>query len=331
MIGENDNKFYSLYERERKKVERRLANSLQDRKPASLYEPGTYILSGQGKRLRPLLVLFSAKAVGESFTRAYNASVAVELLHNFTLVHDDIMDNADKRRGKPTLHKKYDTNTAILVGDSLLSVAYEFLLKDCNGNSKKILSAFTKGLVEVCEGQSMDKDFETQKSVSINDYILMIRKKTAAMAEMCCRVGAYIGGGTTAEIKALANFGRNIGIAFQIHDDLLDISGDEAEFGKFVGGDLVEGKKTFLFLTALNKAEGKNREELLKIIEQKGIRKSEIAKYKKIYIDLGVLEDTRYAIKKYTKRALSSLKILKKMDDRELFTWIAESLIKRSK
>ena len=331
MIGEKSDRYFSLYESERKKVEKRLAKSLQNRKPESLYIPGSYIIEGGGKRLRPLLVLFSVKAVGGKLSDAYNASAAVELLHNFTLVHDDIMDNADKRRGKLTLHKKYDLSTAILTGDSLLSVAYESLLKDCNGNTREILSAFTKGLVDVCEGQSMDKDFETLKSVSIDDYILMIEKKTAAMAEMCCKIGALLGNGTNAEVKALSNFGKNIGIAFQIHDDLLDITGNENEFGKFVGGDLVEGKKTFLFIKAIEKSKGKERKSLQSIIRNKGIKPDQILYYKNLYIKLNVLEDAKKEIKRYTGRALKSLKIFKHAEDREIFTWLADSLIKRNK
>jgi geranylgeranyl diphosphate synthase, type II len=331
LIGEKSDKFFSLYESERKKVDQRLIKSLKGKTPVSLYKPGQYIIEGGGKRLRPLLVLFSAKAVGGKFTSAYNASVAVELLHNFTLVHDDIMDNADKRRGKLTLHKKFDTNTAILVGDSLLSVAYEQLLKDCNGNSKEILSAFTKGLVDVCEGQSMDKDFETLENVSIKEYKIMIEKKTAAMVEMCCKIGALLCGGSQKEISGLANFGRSIGIAFQIQDDLLDITGNEIDFGKFVGGDLVEGKKTFLFLKALEKAKGKDRQALQTVIRNKGIKPDQIKFYKNLYTKLGVLEDATKEIRIYTNKALNSLKILKRKEDREIFGWLADSLIKRNK
>ncbi len=330
MIGEHSDKFYSLYERERQKIENKLQKSLRDRKPASLYEPAAYILKSGGKRLRPILVLFAAKAVGGNINKVYNASVAVELLHNFTLVHDDIMDNADKRRGRLTLHKKYDENTAILAGDSLLSVAYELLLKDCDGNAKAALASFTKGLVEVCEGQSMDKDFENQANVSIDEYLLMIKKKTAAMVEMCCAIGAQLGGGSKEEIKALANFGKNIGLAFQIQDDLLDITGTE-EFGKFVGGDLVEGKKTYLFLKAFETAEGKDKDDLQKVINNKGIKQNQIKKYRKIYEKLGILDESKAEIKKYSGKALRSLKKLKNEEDREIFSWLTDSLIKRNK
>ena len=327
----NPESFSFLYERERKKVEKILVEAFKDRKPDSLYKPVKYILSTGGKRLRPLLVIFSTKAVGGNFSVVYNASVAVELLHNFTLVHDDIMDNADKRRGMLTLHKKYDDSTAILAGDGLLSVAYEYLLKDCNGKTKEVISAFTKGLIEVCEGQSLDKDFETTDNVTIDKYKLMIMKKTAAMFEMCCTVGALLGGGSPKEIKAVSLFGKNIGIAFQIQDDLLDISGEEKKFGKKVGGDLIEGKKTFLFIKALSKAKGNDKKKLIKVIKNNGIKPQKVNMYKHLYEKLGVIENAKAEIKFYTNRALRSLKALKKEDDKEIFSWLANSLIKRIK
>lgn len=327
----NSKKFNSIYEIERKKIDKRLKSLLKDRQPLSLYKPGSYILESSGKRIRPLFVLFSAKAVGGKLSDAYNAAVAVELLHNFTLVHDDIMDNAEMRRGLATLHKKYDLNTAILVGDSLLSVAYESLLKDLMLNCKPVVAGFTKGLVEVCEGQSLDKEFELKRNVTIADYKSMIQKKTASMIEMCCKVGGYIGNGTKKEIDALAKFGRNIGIAFQIQDDLLDAIGNESEFGKCVGGDLIEGKKTYLFLKAFEKAKGKDTKLLKIVIANKGIHKSKVPVYQNIYRKLGVIDDARKEIKNYTARAIKSLSILKRKEDRELFSNLADFLISRNK
>ena len=323
------NSYINIYEQERKKINDILSNALIKRKPESLYKPGTYILSSGGKRLRPLLVLLSAKSVGGQFKDAYNAAAAVEMLHNFTLVHDDIMDNADKRRGRLTLHKKYDHNTAILTGDSLLSIAYEYLLKDCNGNAKEVISSFTHGLIEVCEGQSMDTDFESRKNVSLSEYLIMITKKTAAMAEMCCRIGALLGGGNKSKVNALGNFGLNLGIAFQIQDDLLDISADEKEFGKTIGGDLMEGKKTYLFLKALEKAKGEDSKRLQKVIQRNGIRRNQVHIYKELYNKLGVLDDAKKEIKSYTKKALNSLKVLDEKE-RKIFIWLADSLINRT-
>jgi geranylgeranyl diphosphate synthase type II len=324
-------KFNSFYEFEKREINKRLNALLKNRKPVSLYNPGSYILQSSGKRIRPLLVLFACRAVGGNLSGAYNAAVAVELLHNFTLVHDDIMDNADKRRGLETLHKKYDLNTAILVGDSLLSVAYENLLKDLKSNTKPVAAGFTKGLVEVCEGQSLDKEFELKKNVSISDYKSMITKKTASMIEMCCKIGAYIGGGTKNEIEALSKFGRNIGIAFQIQDDLLDAVADESKFGKFVGGDLIEGKKTYLFLKAYEKAKGNDRKMLKLVIRNKGISKSKIGVYLNIYERLGVFNLARKEVKKYTTNAIKSLKFIKRQEDRELFFNLAEFLVGRNR
>ena len=322
-------KYISLYETERKKINKILSSALKKRKPASLYEPGSYILNSGGKRLRPLLVLLSSKAVGGNFKDAYNAAAAVEMLHNFTLVHDDIMDNADKRRGRLTLHKMYDNSTAILTGDSLLSIAYEYLLKDCNGSAKQVISSFTHGLIEVCEGQSLDTDFELRKNVSLSEYIVMIKKKTAAMAEMCCKIGALLGGGTKSQVNALGNYGLNLGIAFQIQDDLLDISADEKKFGKTIGGDLVEGKKTFLFLEALEKSRGEDRKKLKKVIENKGVRRNQVLNYKMIYEKLGVLDDARSEIRAYTQKALRSINLFNE-ENKKIFKWLADSLIHRT-
>jgi len=328
----NSEKYSNLYKKEKLKIDAKLKKILSTRKPHSLYEPGHYILEGEGKRLRPILVLFSAKAVGGKFSQAYNAALSVEMMHNFTLVHDDIMDNADKRRGRLTLHKKYDVSTAILVGDSLLSIAYEYLLKDAKSErSHKIIDTFNDGLIKVCEGQSLDKEFELKKVVTLSEYLVMIKKKTAALAEMCCRIGALIGNGSDEEIEVLANFGSKIGIAFQIQDDLLDIAGTEAELGKVIGGDLVEGKKTFLFLKALEKANSNQKKKLNRVIINKGIKHSEIDEYKKLYEKLGVITDAQKEIVKYSKSAIKGLEKLTNVEDKEIFTWLANSLIKRNK
>jgi geranylgeranyl diphosphate synthase, type II len=330
-MGFDQAAYIELYNKERKKVDLILDRAFSKRKPRSLYEPSKYIIKGKGKRIRPLLVLLSAKFVGGNFDDAYNAAAAVELLHNFTLVHDDIMDNADKRRGRLTLHTKYDESTAILVGDSLLSIAYEYLLKDCNGNSKLILESFTKGLIEVCEGQSLDKEYESKKRVSLDEYLLMIKKKTASMIKMCCEIGATLGGGNQKAIIGLSKYGLNLGIAFQIQDDLLDIIAEEKKFGKKIGGDLVEGKKTYLFIKALEKSSGKDRNALNKIIQNKGIRITQVEKYKALYQKLDVIEDAKKAINYYNERALKSLSVIGEGKDRNILIWLADSLVKRNK
>lgn len=320
-----------FYKKEILKFEKKYYKVVEGRIPKSLYEPCDYIIKSGGKRLRPFLVILSANAVNAKSITVLNAAVAVELFHNFTLVHDDIMDNADKRRGRETLHIKYDVNTAILAGDNLMALAYESLLKDCKSNCKSSVEDFTKGLVEVCEGQSLDKDFEVRKNVTLDEYLIMISKKTAALAETCCSIGAKLGGGNKNEIASLKRFGKYLGLAFQIQDDLLDIAADEAEFGKSIGGDLIEGKKTFLLLKALEKAKGNDKKLIQNVIDKNGIKKNEIAKYKNLYFDLGVIDDASDEVKKYTTLALKQLKNINNKKAKLTLEWLAHSLTDRKK
>ncbi|MBI9072717.1 MAG: polyprenyl synthetase family protein [Melioribacteraceae bacterium] len=324
-------KFLVKLEKEVIKLDKKFSKLLEKKKPVSLYEPCNYILSSGGKRLRPYLLLVAAKSVGGEFKNAYNAAMAVEILHNFTLVHDDIMDNADKRRGRTTLHVRNDLSTAILAGDTLFAVAYESLLKDCNENHKEVVSTFTDCIIKVCEGQSLDKEFEIRKDVNLSEYKTMIHDKTAALLEASCSIGAQIANGTKEEVKALSQFGKNLGLAFQIQDDLLDIMGNEEEFGKSVGIDLVDGKKTFLFLTALEKAKDDDLELLKKLVNNNGIKKNQIKKYKNLYIKLKIIEIAEKEIKNYTNKALNSLNILKDSEAKNTLIWLANFLIKRSK
>ena len=241
------------------------------------------------------------------------------------------MDSAEKRRGRTTLHIKYDISTAILAGDSLIAVAYKSLLKDCKTNTTQILNTFNESVIEVCEGQSFDKNFEIRKDVTIPEYTKMIQKKTAALIQMCCSIGAQIGNGTKDEIKSLEKYGKNLGLAFQLKDDLLDIIGDVKDFGKNIGGDLVEGKKTFLFLKALELAKGDDKKELEKVVKNNGIRKNQINKYKKLYEKLNVLEITEKEINRYTDISIKSLKNIKNLDAKDNLIWLANSLINRNK
>jgi geranylgeranyl diphosphate synthase type II len=252
------------------------------------------------------------------------------MLHTFTLVHDDIMDNADIRRGEPTLHKKYDLSTAILAGDVLLAIAYEYLLKDAKLNPAKVTAQFTHGLIEVCEGQALDKEFESRKSVTIDEYLVMITKKTAVLVETCCAIGALLADADSKVLKGLKQFGLNLGIAFQIQDDLLDVVGNTKEFGKKIGGDLIEGKKTYPFLIALQNAKGKNLSALKKVIAQKGIPEADVPLYRKIYEEVGAIEASGKAIAGYTRKAVKSLNVLPASEDREILLWLSDLLIKRT-
>lgn len=312
-------------------IERKLDEIFKNRSPKNLYNSCKYVIDGGGKRLRPLLLLLSARAGGLKPSKAINAAIAIELLHNFTLVHDDIMDNSYLRRGRATTHKKYDLSTAILAGDTILAIAYETLLKDCKNNCSSIVSSFTRGFIEVCEGQGYDKDFETREFVSISEYKKMIYKKTAVLLETCCIIGMQLANASKKEIDAAAGYGKNLGMAFQIQDDLLDIIGDEKHFGKITGSDLIEGKKTFLLLSALKKAKDDDLIKLMRVVKNRGITNDEVEVYKSIYDKLGIIEKAKKEIKSYTKLAIKSLDAMKNQECKELFIELAHSLIDRVK
>lgn len=319
-------------ERITKQVNSKLDNLFTKKKLKSLYEPCAYILKDGGKRLRPLLVLFSAEAVNYNINNAYNAALAVELLHNFTLAHDDIMDNADKRRGVATVHIKYDTNTAILAGDNLISYSYNLLLKDCTDkNCRAILNSFTNGIIEVCEGQSLDKEFEIRKDVTIEEYLEMIYKKTSAMIEMSCKVGGQLNNASPNYINALSNYGKNLGMAFQLQDDLLDIIGDVKSFGKNIGGDIKEGKRTFLMLRAYQVVNRKEKTLLNKVYDRKINSSEEITEIRNLFEKLGVIEETKKKINYYTLKAQKHLNNLPNKNGVETLFWLSEYLINRKK
>lgn len=221
-------------------------------KPIKLYEPVNYIMNLGGKHIRATFLLLAYSLYQSNTSEdAMRSAYAIEMFHNFSLVHDDIMDEADTRRGKPSVHAKYDINTGILSGDVMLILVYEELLKIENVELRnKILSLFTQTAKEVCEGQQFDIDFETQKEVSIEDYLLMIKLKTAVLLACALKVGALLGGASDKDADLLYSFGINIGISFQIQDDLLDTYGEQARVGKIIGGDIQQQKKTILYLTA---------------------------------------------------------------------------------
>ena len=241
--------------------------------PKELYEPVNYILSIGGKRLRPLLALMGCELFSDKIERALPAAMAVEIFHNFSLLHDDIMDAAPLRRGQPTVHTKYNINTGILSGDVMLIWAYRFLMNldfsDEPIDTQKqiqLVHIFNKMATEVCEGQQMDMNFETRDNVTIPEYIRMIEFKTSVLIAAAFQMGAIIGGGTEGNANHLYAFGRNIGIAFQIQDDILDSFGDPLKFGKKVGGDIVQNKKTLLVLKALELANETQKIDLQRLM-----------------------------------------------------------------
>ncbi len=313
----------------KKLVDTQLHQCVQKKKPNSLYEPIRYILAGGGKRIRPLLTIFACEAVGGKGKNALHAAVALEILHNFTLVHDDIMDNAAARRGRATIHTKWDSNVAILAGDELIAIAYRELLKTQSPEIARITNVFTDGVVEVCEGQALDKEYEYRTNVTIHEYLEMISKKTGKMIAIAAEIGAIIGGGTEKEIQILKNYGTSLGRAFQIQDDLLDVIADEKEFGKTIGGDIVEGKKTFLFIEAYQRAKGEDKKFLHKVLLNNGTTKKNISHVREIYKKYGVLELAHNFVTKDITKANQELQKLRNPKAKETLYWFSEMVLGR--
>jgi geranylgeranyl diphosphate synthase type II len=233
--------------------------------PSSLYEPNEYFLNLGGKRVRPVLCLMGNELFDEIIPDAWNAATALELFHNFTLIHDDIMDKAPLRRGKQTIHAKYNESTALLAGDVMLVKAYEYLNKISSSSIHKVLHLFNKTAIEVCEGQQLDMDYELKETVSLTEYLRMIELKTSVALAASLKIGGLLGGGGERNQNLLFEFGRKLGVAFQIQDDYLDAFGDPAKFGKQVGGDIMANKKTFLLIHAMeSETHNKELKDLIK-------------------------------------------------------------------
>lgn len=303
--------------------------------PSNLYNPIHYILSQDGKRIRPRLVNLSAELFGVEAEEVRHVAAAFEMLHNFTLIHDDIMDEAPIRRGQPTVYKQWNSNIAILAGDALAIMALQELLKaPCDDTIKiKISDLFARTSLEICEGQQYDLDFETMEHVSIDDYIKMIRLKTAVMLAGCLQSGAIFAKASDADQQALYDFGINIGIAFQLKDDILDLYSDTQVFGKIKGGDIKENKKTYLYLTALQDADEKQRESLLRYFSSTEFDfEIKLQAVKNIYEDLQVKEKTEKAIDQYVKSALDCLQTVSVGEDKkQQLRDLANALVKRDK
>lgn len=241
----------------------------------NLYEPANYIMQLGGKRIRPVLVLAALESLSKPYQWGMDAALAVEVFHNFSLVHDDIMDAADIRRGKPTVHKKWDTNAAILSGDVMLVKAYDLLLKYDQEMVPELMSIFSQTAREVCEGQRLDMDFEQRDDVTIDEYIQMITYKTAVLLGCALKLGARIAGVGEDDQRHFYEFGKNIGIAFQIQDDIIDTYGDEVQTGKKQGGDIIQNKKTYLYLKALQLLSPEEAEQLKQLYNQNDVVESE--------------------------------------------------------
>ena len=281
------------------------------REPKNLYEPIQYILNLGGKRLRPVLTLMTADCFDGEIKTALDAALAVEVFHNFSLIHDDIMDAAPLRRGHQTVHEKWDLNTGILSGDAMLIMAYQLFENYPPNIFQKLAKLFSKTALEVCEGQLYDIDFETRDTVSISEYLKMIEYKTAVLVGAAMKMGAIIANASKDDQERCYEFGKNLGIAFQLQDDYLDAFGNPETFGKQVGGDIIENKKTYLYLKALEFSSEKDKLHLKQLFSSETNNSSEkIQVTKQIFSASGSAEATQKAISFYTTKAFEILKTI---------------------
>lgn len=286
-------------------IEEALARLTFDQPPRSLFDPITYILSLGGKRIRPALALMACDLFGGKNEDVLQPALGLEVFHNFTLLHDDLMDEADRRRDKPTVHKLWNPNVAILSGDAMLICAYQLVAK---ANDKAILELFSRTALEICAGQQYDMEFESRSDVTEEEYLEMIRLKTAVLLACALKVGAMIGGASTADADALYDYGIHIGLAFQLQDDLLDVYGDPKTFGKNIGGDILCNKKTFLLISALSAASEEQRQVMEDWMARKTYDAQEkIAAFTNLYNELSIRDLTERRIEDYYRMANEDL------------------------
>ena len=295
-----------------------LDNIPYTRKPETLYEPIRYVLSLGGKRIRPVLMLMSYNLYKDDADTILPTACGLETYHNYTLLHDDLMDNADMRRGHATVHKKWDANTAILSGDSMLVLSYQRIAQCAPQYLPQILDLFTTTALEIGEGQQYDMEFETRDDVCEAEYIEMIRLKTSVLLACAMKMGAIQAGASPADQDALYRYGESLGLAFQLQDDYLDVYGDPSVFGKNIGGDITSNKKTFMLINALLRAEGQDKAELEAWIARKDFdRQEKVDAVTHLYTKLGIDRLARERIEYYTREALSCLDAVNTPDDRK--------------
>ncbi|MFM9826798.1 polyprenyl synthetase family protein [Flavobacterium sp.] len=301
------------------------------KEPKNLYEPIQYILQLGGKRMRPILTLMSAEVFNVDYKKALPAALAVEVFHNFSLVHDDIMDDAPLRRGNTTVHEKWDINTGILSGDAMLILAYQYFEQYEPPIFSELAKLFSKTALEVCEGQQWDVDFETRIDVTIPEYLKMIECKTAVLVAAAMKMGAIIAETSPDNADLIYDFGLNLGLAFQLQDDYLDAFGDPKAFGKQVGGDIIENKKTYLYLKAIEFASAEEKEQLLHLFSLQLVENvDKIIAVKQIFDTTGASEATQIAIQNFTSIAFETLfKMNISEDKKAMLTNFGENLMKR--
>ena len=296
----------------------------------SLYSPIKYALSAGGKRIRPVLTLMAADAFGEDSSKAIIPAIGLETFHNFTLLHDDVMDKSEMRRGRLTVHKKYDENTAILSGDTMLTLATQYVSEVKEDLLRNVLDTFNSMAIKVYEGQQLDIDFEKQSQIILDDYIEMIQSKTGALLGACAKIGALIGGASEKDADKMYDFGMMTGVAFQIQDDYLDTFGDATTFGKNIGGDINNAKKTYLYVSALQ--HDSQTADALKEAFKIPAGDVRVKAVTRLYEKLGIGESTKKAVNHYSSLALKALNGTSLPDDKkEVFRKLAEKLIGRKK
>ena len=304
-----------------------------DGSPHSLYEPISYSIGAGGKRLRPMLTVLSCNVFSDNALSALPAAAALEVFHTFTLLHDDVMDNATVRRGKPSVYGKWGTNAALLSGDAMLIYSYKLLQQTPVEYLPAVLGCFNYTAMTVCEGQQVDMEFESRNDVTMEEYVSMINKKTAALLAGATMIGAIQGGADTLSRQHLFSFATELGLAFQLQDDLLDAYGTEAQLGKPIGGDIVEGKKSFLMLTAFAEADAPTRKRLQTLLEDKAMApEDKIREVLTLYNSLGVKEIAEREINAHFTKAMDSLASLEVGAERvEPLRELAQSLLGRNK
>lgn len=305
-------------------------NSLPyDRKPQSLYEPIIYTMSQGGKRIRPVLTLLSYYMFRDDIRQALPCAMGLEMYHNYTLLHDDLMDNADMRRGNMTVHKKWDANTAILSGDSMLVLSYQLMSQCPQEMLQHVIDTFTITALEIGEGQQYDMDFEKRTDVTEEEYIEMIRLKTSVLLACAAKIGAILAGASSEEQNHAYRFGEQLGLAFQLQDDFLDVYGDEKVFGKKIGGDITSNKKTYMLIKALERAEGIDKQQLEYWIEAQEFDRSEkVNAVTEIYTRLGIDTLAKERIDKYFTSALNHLDAISAPAERkaELLSFVQQMM-----
>ncbi|MDD6777766.1 MAG: polyprenyl synthetase family protein [Bacteroidales bacterium] len=301
--------------------------------PAALYEPIAYTMALGGKRLRPVLALMACDAFCGDYSRAINQAVGIELYHNFTLLHDDVMDKADVRRGKPTVHVRWNDNVAILSGDAMLTMAGQRVAEADSAHIKAAMELFNRTAMEVYEGQQYDMDFENRNDVTEEEYIAMIRLKTSVLLGCACKMGAIMADADAKDADRIYQYGVDLGVAFQLQDDWLDVYGDPATFGKEIGGDIMNNKKTFMLINAMNRATGADREELTHwLAAENPAREEKVAAVTAIYTRLGISELATEAMNRYNDRALQVLDSINISEEaRQQFRDFANMLMHRNR